>query len=174
MAYDSPAYRADGGTFYYVTNDSVSGVTYYYTIPDHPSYTLIEFYLFSQDSSLWQNVGMDPASGYYTFTVTSIEEYKPQDLIPDHVFLSQNRPNPFARNTQIEYGVPRSMAVEIVIYNAAGQRISTLVDGVKSPGFYKANWQGLDDYGRRLAEGVYFVRMTTDELTDTKKLILIK
>jgi hypothetical protein len=174
LAYDSLAYRADGGTFSYVTNDSVSGVTYYYTIPSYPSYTLVEFYLFSQDSALWQNAGRDPVTGYYSFTVTSIAEYKPQELIPDHVFLAQNRPNPFARNTQIEYGVPRSMDVEIAIYNAAGQRISTLVDDVKSPGFYKANWQGMDDFGRRLAEGVYFIRMTTDELTDTKKLILIK
>jgi hypothetical protein len=174
LAYDSLAYRADGGTFSCVTNDSISGITYYYTIPSYPSYTLIEFYLFSQDSALWQNAGRDPVTGYYSFTVTSIAEYKPQELIPDHVFLAQNRPNPFARNTQIEYGVPRSMDVEIAIYNAAGQRISTLVDDVKSPGFYKANWQGMDDYGRRLAEGVYFVRMTTDELTDTKKLILIK
>jgi hypothetical protein len=174
LAYDSLAYRADGGTFSCVTNDSISGITYYYTIPSYPSYTLIEFYLFSQDSALWQNAGRDPVTGYYSFTVTSIAEYKPQELIPDHVFLAQNRPNPFARNTQIEYGVPRSMDVEIAIYNAAGQRISTLVDDVKSPGFYKANWQGRDDFGRRLAEGVYFVRMTTDELTDTKKLILIK
>ena len=174
LAYDSLAYRADGGTFSYVTNDSVSGIYYYYTIPSYPSYTLIEFYLFSQDSSFWQNAGLDPATGYYSFTVTQVEEFKPQDLIPDHVFLAQNRPNPFARLTQIEYGVPRSMAVDIAIYNTAGQRVSTLVAGVKAPGFYKINWSGMDDLGRRLAEGVYFVRMTTDELTDTKKVIFIK
>jgi hypothetical protein len=174
LAYDSLGYRADGGAFSYATNDSVSGISYYYTIPSYPSYTLIEFYLFSQDSSLWQNMGSDPVSGYYAFTVTAIHEYKPQNPIPDHVFLAQNRPNPFAIFTQIEYGVPHSMAVDIAVYNAAGQRISTLVDGVKSPGYYKVNWQGMDDLGRKLAEGIYFIRMTTDELTDTKKVIFIK
>lgn len=174
LAYDSLAYRADGGAFSYVTSDSLSGVIYYYTIPSYSSYTLIEFYLFSEDASFWQNAGLDPSSGYYSFTVTAVQEYKPQDLIPDHVFLNQNRPNPFARLTQIEYGVPRSMQVDIAIYNTAGQRISTLVDAMKAPGFYKVNWQGMDDLGRRLAEGVYFVRMTTDELTDTKKVIFIK
>lgn len=174
LAYDSLGYRADGAAFSYVANDSVSGTNYYYTIPNYPSYTLIEFYLFSEDSSFWQNAGLDPSSGYYSFTVTAVQEYKLQDLIPDHVFLNQNRPNPFARLTQIEYGVPRPMQVDIAIYNAAGQRISTLVDEMKSPGFYRVNWQGIDDLGRRLAEGVYFMRMITDELTDTKKMIYIR
>ena len=174
LAYDSLGYRVDSGAFSYVANDSVSGVSYYYTIPSYPSYTLIEFYLFSQDSSFWQNAGMDPVSGYYAFTVTAVAEYKPQHPIPDHVFLAQNRPNPFAAYTQVEYGVPRSMAVDIAVYNAAGQRVSTLVDGVRAPGYYRVLWQGIDDLGRRLAEGIYFVRMTTDDLTDTKKVIFIK
>jgi len=174
VAYDSLGFRADSGTFSYVTSDSMSGNTYYYTIPDYPSYTLIEFYLFCQDASWWQNVGRDPAEDYYAFTVTSIHENKDQGLIPDHVFFNQNRPNPFANLTHIEYGVPRSMQVNISVYNTAGQRVSTLVDETQSPGYYTLNWRGVDDLGRRLSEGVYFMRMTTDELTDTKKVIYIK
>jgi len=174
LAYDSLGYRTDGGTFVFVGNDSVSGNTYYYTIPDFPSYTLIEFYLFCQDDSWWQNTGRDPATDYYAFTVTAVHELKNRGLIPDHVFFNQNRPNPFVYLTQIEYGVPRSMQVNISVYNAAGQRVSTLVDETKAPGFYMVNWRGVDDLGRRLSEGVYFMRMTTDELTDTKKMIYIK
>ncbi len=174
LAYDSLGYRADGGAFSYVTNDSISGAAYYYTIPSYPSYTLIEFYLFSEDVSFWQNAGRDPASGYYSFTVTGVNEYTLKEAIPDRVFLAQNKPNPFAQFTQVEYGVPRSMRVNISVYNAAGQIVSTLVDEAKAPGFYRVNWQGVDDRGRRLAEGIYFMRMTTDELTDTKKVIFIK
>jgi hypothetical protein len=174
LTYDSLCYRTDSGTFVYVGNDSVSGNTYYYTIPDFPSYTLIEFYLFCQDNSWWQNAGRDPETGYYEFIVTAIREYKDHGLIPDHVFFNQNRPNPFVQLTHIEYGVPRSMQVNISIYNAAGQRVSTLVDETKAPGFHMVNWTGVDDLGRRLSEGVYFMRMTTDELTDTKKVIFIK
>jgi hypothetical protein len=174
LAYDSLAYRADGGAYSYATNDSVSGNYYYYTIPSYPSYTLLEFYLFSQDSSFWQNAGRDPTSGHYSFTVTAVEEYKPQELIPDHVFLAQNRPNPFARLTQIEYGVPRRMHVGISVYNAAGQRVQTLVDEVKAPGYHVVSWSGTDNLGRRLAEGIYFVRIETDELVDTKKTIFIR
>lgn len=51
LAYDSLAYRADGGTWTWAGNDSAAGDIYYYTIAYFPSYTLIEFYLFSQDTS---------------------------------------------------------------------------------------------------------------------------
>jgi hypothetical protein len=173
LAYDSLAYRADGGAFTYVGNDSVSGNTYYYTIPSYPSYTLIEFYMFSQDMSWLQNVGQDPLAGYYAFTVTGIAD-NTFGLIPDRVFLAQNRPNPFSQVTMVEYGVPRSMHVSISVYNAVGQRVKTLVDEVKVPGYYLVNWQGSDDLGRRLAEGVYFMRITTDELKETKKIIHVR
>jgi hypothetical protein len=173
LAYDSLGYRADGGTFAYVTSDSVSGNTYYYTIPSYPSYTLIEFYLFSQDTSWLQNTGRDPLTGYYSFHVTGIAEFK-QYTIPDHVFFNQNRPNPFSHLTQFEYGVPRSMYVDISVYNAAGQIVRTLVNEVKAPGYHMVSWQGADDMGRTLAEGVYFVRITTDELVATKKIIHIR
>jgi hypothetical protein len=173
LAYDTLGYRADGGAFTYVSNDSTSGGTYFYTIPSYPSYTFIEFYLFSQDSSWWQNAGQDPLTGYYQFYVSSIAEFKP-DLIPDRVFFNQNRPNPFSQFTRIEYGVPRSMHVSLTVYNAAGQRVKTLTDEVKAPGYYMIPWSGTDDLGRRLAEGVYFMRFTTDDLEGTKKIIHVR
>jgi hypothetical protein len=174
LGYDSLAYRADGGAFTSITNDSVSGNTYYYTIPSYPSYTLIEFYLFSQDISWLQNTGRDPLTGYYGFTVTAVSENNLASPIPKHVFLSQNRPNPFGAMTRIEYGVPRSMHVDISVYNAAGQKVKTLVDEVKVPGYHFINWQGTDDLSRRLAEGVYFMRITTDDVKDTKKIIHVR
>ncbi|UCD06278.1 MAG: T9SS type A sorting domain-containing protein [candidate division WOR-3 bacterium] len=174
LDYDSLAYRADGGSFSYVSSDSVSGNTYYYTIPSYPSYTLIEFYLFCQDASWLMNTGQDPLTGYYEFTVTGISENNLIGMIPDHVFLSQNRPNPFSQLTRIEYGVPQSMHVNISVYNAAGQRVKTLVDENKAPGYHVVNWQGTDNLGRRLADGVYFMRITTDELKETKKIIHVR
>ncbi|UCG30388.1 MAG: T9SS type A sorting domain-containing protein [candidate division WOR-3 bacterium] len=174
LEYDSLGYRADGGSFTYVTHDSISGNTYYYTIPSYSSYTLIEFYMFSQDMSWLQNTGQDPLTGYYAFTVTGINENNLIGMIPDHVFLNQNRPNPFSQLTRIEYGVPQSMHVNISIYNAAGQRVKTLIDETKAPGYYVVNWQGTDNLGRRLAEGVYFMRITTDELKDTRKIIHVR
>ncbi len=173
LAYDSLAYRADGGSFAYVTHDSMSGNTYYYTIPSYPSYTVIDFYLFSEDSSWLQNAGRDPLTGYYSWTVTAIADYKPE-MIPDRVFFNQNRPNPFSRFTQIEYGVPRSMQVSISVYNTAGQRVKTLIDEVKAPGYYMVAWSGTDDLGRRLADGVYFMRFTTEDLKGTKKIIHVR
>ncbi|UCD19088.1 MAG: T9SS type A sorting domain-containing protein [candidate division WOR-3 bacterium] len=173
LAYDSLAYRADGGAFAYVTHDSISGNTYYYTIPSYPSYTVIDFYLFSEDSSWMQNAGRDPLTGYYSWTVTGIADYEPE-MIPDRVFFNQNRPNPFSQFTQIEYGVPRSMHVNISVYNTAGQRVKTLTDEIKAAGYYIVAWPGTDDLGRRLADGIYFMRFTSEDLKDTKKIIHVR
>jgi flagellar hook assembly protein FlgD len=41
------------------------------------------------------------------------------------------------------------------IYNAAGQRVRSLADGLHRGGFYDVTWDGTDDAGRRMASGTY-------------------
>ncbi|MEO0226464.1 MAG: FlgD immunoglobulin-like domain containing protein [candidate division WOR-3 bacterium] len=174
LAYDSLAYRTDGGSFSYITSDSIAGDIYYYTIPDFPAGTLIEFYLFSQDTSWWQNIGRDPASGYYAFTShTGIADSKTAKPIPRFVFLNQCQPNPFDRTTRINYGIPKQMHVNISIYNAIGQLTKTLIDGELEPGYYSILWDGRDQKGRQLANGIYFVRLSTPDKKFIKKAVLL-
>jgi len=78
---------------------------------------------------------------------------------------------------EIDYSIPltvSSQSVFIGIYNAAGQLIRILVDGEKSPGFYSATWDGMDDDGRFLGNGVYFCRMKTGGYASMRKIVLIK
>ncbi len=103
----------------------------------------------------------------------AVAENEPQ-AIPDRIFLSHNCPNPFSGFTRINYGVPHRMAVNISIYNAAGQLVKTLIDDTKASGYYVVNWNGTDKAGRTMAEGVYFLRMMTDDLIETRKLIRIR
>jgi len=174
IACDFLGYRTDGGSFSYVTSDSSAGDIYYYTIPDFPAGTLIEFYLFSQDTSWWQNQGRDPASGYYAFTShTGIAESKIGKLIPKYVFLNQCQPNPFEKTTRINYGIPKRMRVNISVYNAIGQLIRTLIDGELDPGYYSITWDGRDNNNRQLANGIYFVRMSTPDKKFIKKAVLL-
>ncbi len=174
IGYDSLAYRTDGGPFSYVSSDSSAGDIYYYTIPDFPGGTLIEFYLFSQDTSWWQNTGRDPTSGYYAFTShTGIADSKTNKLIPRSVFLNQCQPNPFDRTTRINYGIPERMWVNISIYNSIGQLINTLLDGELDPGYYSIVWNGRDENNRQLANGIYFVRLSTSDKKFIKKAVLL-
>ncbi|PIP12097.1 MAG: hypothetical protein COX49_07500, partial [bacterium (Candidatus Stahlbacteria) CG23_combo_of_CG06-09_8_20_14_all_40_9] len=63
-------------------------------------------------------------------------------------------------------------------YNNAGQLVRVLVDGEKEPGYYRVNWDGKDETGKKLPVGIYFYRMdafdSKDRFTETKKMILIQ
>jgi flagellar basal-body rod modification protein FlgD len=47
----------------------------------------------------------------------------------------------------------------LYIYNAAGQRVRSLADGIHGGGFYDVAWDGTDDAGRNLASGTYLYRL---------------
>jgi hypothetical protein len=97
--------------------------------------------------------------------------------------LLGNYPNPFNPETVISFQVgdwialsqaPRNDKVTIEIFNIKGQKIRTLVDDVFAPGTYSVAWEGRDDFDREVGSGIYFYRMQTDELTHTRKMVLIK
>ena len=90
--------------------------------------------------------------------------------------LENNYPNPFNPTTTIKYSVAERGAVTLKIYNAAGQLIRTLVDEEKAPvqGGFTANWNGMNDSGQPVASGVYFYRLTAQNFSQTKKMVLLK
>ena len=51
----------------------------------------------------------------------------------------------------------------------------TLVNGAMTRGYNQVvTWNGLDESGRRVPSGVYFYQLVTDELTATKKMVMLK
>ncbi len=89
--------------------------------------------------------------------------------IPKTYELFQNYPNPFNPTTTIRYGIPKTTHVLIEVYNILGQRVATLVNERKYPGYYFVK---LD--GRSLGSGLYFYRLKTDEFDQVKKMLLVK
>ncbi len=56
-----------------------------------------------------------------------------------------------------------------------GHLVKTLVNGSMKPGYNQTvTWNGLDEGGRRVPSGVYFYQLVTDELTATKKMVMLK
>jgi hypothetical protein len=94
--------------------------------------------------------------------------------IPSDFSLSQNYPNPFNPVTKLDYNLPLRSSVNISIYNVLGQEIKTLVNGVKEYGYHSVTWNGRDDLGREMSSGVYFVRITSQGFTKTRKMLLVK
>jgi hypothetical protein len=94
---------------------------------------------------------------------------------PVALALAQNRPNPFARQTEIVFAVPgKSAEVELTIYDLAGRRVRSLVSDKLPGGVYTEVWNGRNDDGHRVASGLYFYRLKGVDRTLTKKLLLLR
>lgn len=89
--------------------------------------------------------------------------------IPSDFSLSQNFPNPFNPNTQIEFAVKKESFVSLKVYNLIGEEVAKLVNEVKSPGIYNVNFSG-----NNLTSGTYFYRMEADGYSSVRKFILLK
>jgi hypothetical protein len=88
--------------------------------------------------------------------------------------LEQNQPNPFRPETEITYSVPGRSAVELTVYNVAGQSVRRLATGVTPAGRHTVKWDGRDGTGQRVAAGVYFYRLVADDRTMTRKMTVMK
>jgi hypothetical protein len=88
---------------------------------------------------------------------------------PNKFSLEQNYPNPFNPTTQINYSVAKGGLVKISIYDILGREVNTLVNEVKTQGFYAVDFDGTN-----LSSGMYFYRMESGSFVDTKKMTLIK
>ncbi|MDP2807011.1 MAG: choice-of-anchor J domain-containing protein, partial [bacterium] len=90
-------------------------------------------------------------------------------------FLSSAAPNPVRNGqTAIVFGLPQSGQVKIEVYNIAGQRVKTLVNGNMGAGYHSVTWNGRNEAGQKAANGVYMYRMNSGSFTATKKLLLVK
>ncbi len=90
--------------------------------------------------------------------------------------LDNAYPNPFNPTTTIKYTIAERGHVSLKIYNAAGQLVRNLVDEMQSPqevGFSKT-WNGMNDQGQPVSSGVYFYKLTAQNFTQTKKMVLLK
>jgi len=93
--------------------------------------------------------------------------------IPVQFKLSQNYPNPFNPSTTIRYDLPFDGKVSIKIFDMSGKEAATLVNDVKSAGYYSINFNASS-----LASGIYYYRITAvsngQNFIETKKMILLK
>jgi len=95
-------------------------------------------------------------------------------VLPQKFALHQNYPNPFNATTQISYELPENAHVKIEIFNIMGQKVVTLLDDEEVAGVHNVEWNGRDQNDNDVASGIYLYRMTTDNSSIEKKMILMK
>ncbi len=88
---------------------------------------------------------------------------------PQAFVIQQNKPNPFNPYTAIEYELPTAGHVRVEIYNAMGQLVDVLVDTFRERGSHMAVWNTTNH-----ASGTYFYRFRFGDVTQTRKMTLLR
>jgi len=88
--------------------------------------------------------------------------------------LIGNYPNPFNPETTIRFNLLKSDNVLLEVYNIKGQKVKTLVNKQLSNGHHQVVWNGKDEQNVLISSGIYFIRMSTSEHTEQKRMILLK
>lgn len=101
--------------------------------------------------------------------LTDVEENNVTTIVPDKFKLHQNYPNPFNPVTRIKFDLPKSNNVKIVLYDNVGRELKTLLNEFRNAGTYEINFDG-----SKLSTGVYYYRLTSGNISETKKMILTK
>ncbi len=119
-------------------------------------------------TSGWANTSPSFMSIFTFGKGTSLDNTDISDL-PSDFGLSRIYPNPFNPITSIEYELPSMENVNISIFNINGQLVNTLVNDIQEAGSHSISWDGNEQ-----PSGTYFLRMTSGNKVDTRKLMLIK
>ena len=93
--------------------------------------------------------------------------------LPTDFILYQNYPNPFNPTTTISYFIPRESQTRITVYDVLGNRIKTLVNEIKTPGYYEIKFNAAS-LTNGISSGVYFYTLESGGQIISKKMLLIK
>ncbi|MBD3367131.1 MAG: T9SS type A sorting domain-containing protein [Candidatus Eisenbacteria bacterium] len=105
---------------------------------------------------------------------TNVEYADVEEPVPSVASLT-NVPNPFREGTTIAFELPEPSAVDLVVYDVGGRRVRELLDGERlAAGPQTVSWDGLDDGGRRVASGVYFVRADVGGRAQVRRVTLVR
>jgi hypothetical protein len=102
-----------------------------------------------------------------------VEDPKVAAGIMQIAHLFQNRPNPFAPETQIAFDLPKAGQVGLAIYSQDGRLVRQLLSEQRGAGRHTVTWDGRDDAGRKVASGTYFYQMRAPGVQESRRMILL-
>ena len=151
----------------------------------------ILFVKMTGDGVNWEGTFTPPEFGIYDVRVsasdidgnTGVDNYQfeyieseidENELLISNVHLS-NYPNPFNPTTTISFSVTQTSSfVNLEIFNLKGQKIKQLVSSQLSAGQHSVVWDSRDENGNNVSSGIYFYKIKSEKISETRKMILIK
>ncbi|MFZ1321935.1 MAG: YCF48-related protein [Ignavibacteria bacterium] len=83
--------------------------------------------------------------------------------------LTQNYPNPFNPKTVINYELGIANYISLIVYDALGKKVTTLINESQNIGSYSVSFDG-----NNLPSGVYFYKLKAGDFVETKRMVLLK
>jgi hypothetical protein len=117
-----------------------------------------------------QQVDNDGLVHYSQVVSVNLEVLSVHETTPIEFKVQQNYPNPFNPKATIKFSVDKVEHATVVVYDILGKQVAKLFDGVANPGIYYK----LEFDGSALSSGIYFYKVTTDNHSELKKLVLLK
>ncbi len=119
---------------------------------------------------------LDSTKGYVIINpwVSGVENEKDKPINGLLLVLNNNYPNPFNNKTIIDYQIKKNTFVKLNIYNCLGNKIRNLVNSNQNTGKYSIVWDGKNDFGQKVACGLYFCSLGAANERTTKKIVMIK
>ncbi len=106
------------------------------------------------------------------YTLAEKTEIKNTSRIYNNLLITSS-PNPFINNTSISFSLRNPGYITLDIYNILGRRVKSIYHKKMKPGTYDVPWDGKDNNGYFLSNGIYFIRLKTEEGFSIKKLMKI-
>lgn len=126
----------------------------------------------------------NPAAGrvngkvFYSYAIhaqnTSTPSSDPLKILPQGLQLYQNYPNPFNSFTTVSFELPHVSHISIKIYDIRGKEVRTRANKMIEPGFHPVIWDGFNDIEAKASSGLFLYCLKTEQLEETRKLIILK
>ena len=156
--------RINGDTSW-ILKDSVSQNTISYADTGLTASKIYHYRIYAFNvagNSSYSSVAFDT-----TFNLTGIISHYGE--LPNEYRLYGNYPNPFNPRTTIRFSLPRPGYVKLMVFNALGKEIATLVNQDLAVGTFTIQWDATG-----ISSGIYFYRLQSGKYSETKKLALLK
>lgn len=127
-------------------------------------YLTFRYYMNTSVDGLWCNI-----DNVFVGNRSAIGIQPISSNLPKSYALKQNYPNPFNPTTNINFDLPKSGFVNLIVFNSIGQEVATLVNQDMKAGSYKVDWNA-----QNMPSGAYYYRITAGTFTKTNKMILVK
>lgn len=86
--------------------------------------------------------------------------------------LLQNYPNPFNPTTKIQFSIPKSEFVTLLVYDLLGREVAVLINEILPQGVYEYEFN--TNKGYNISSGLYFYSLKTESFQSTRKMLLSK